>query len=1026
MPSLIASLVSRFTSTNRFAALRHQQLHNRVSLPENPILFPEYLVRKNKNYKVTGSMSEGPGPNTITRAGIVAARMAAQAEQASTPPNKNKGRRTSPLPRPSPKPAGLRNPDMEAKARALQAQIDRQFQIKHNAAFEIAELREEKNRCIVESRGNSWARPSCARNTFTAASGTRIPMDMMEGGNFSEYVLRDAEVIADWRKRSSGSDSFASRANSGVSVPGRLFSPKKATNPAHRMTDDDYRVRHNKWVAEERQRGGGYRPDGLASGQRRPKKKGTKGKALATDEPRVFLGVPENAERQVSQESVDLQFVEDNKDIVFEINSKQYQLVDKDQKSRPKKKSPPVMSHMRKYAKAVFTTKRQVNKSAMLVDENSHDSMDSADYEKYLKGSSSQELGGNEIIEVQVCGKKGEPMSLYHDLEFPVWANKGFCYLAAFKVRAMENFEWPKNPFLKDIVNITRNFRKDGTFHVWEVSKNQLHLSLTAPSQKVKEKALYYEFGGWAFLENLVDDFPKARIGGEKKIDEVPKFDGSNWPEFSFRMKAYLESKGLWEVMDKTTVPVKFNTVEGQEDVPDPDDPKGKKTMKVDVMSTTPSNEWRTWNLENCKAKGIIALKLHSSMRGLVKETAHETWAELVKKYDTPGFGGVFLEFKNLLAFKFSGARNPATEINEMMIIVEKLAENNFPIPDPMLVMFILNALPSTYNVLASTVNLNMHVKNVQPTDMIPMFSGEWECMKATQGGTHTSAAFVAKSNIKQKPQGQQPQWQGDRLGSSNKKPNNKPQQNLPQQWQKVQHGKKPHQAKPYSWGHQNQLSPQQQLELRKKKNKDNRNNKKLAKALRQQEQAGPFQQPNMPRMANMALLSFVAEREQQRIRLQESSDLESLQIKTEMMDLNPDISSMDIDFVDENDIVTSLPPMELDKVPGAIRSAKRLKLGHHSIDDSEWHQAFGWTNDEEEIMGESQSTYFDHEIMTENDFNHMDHMRPVWDGEIDNGPIDNDVDRPWRLDGAFSSPKRKRSERSSAPLPMSTPSPLR
>src|ERR1700760_972626 len=66
---------SRFASSNHFAALRHPQLHNQVSLPESPIFFPEYLVRKNKNYKVTGNMSEGPSPNHITRAGIVTARM---------------------------------------------------------------------------------------------------------------------------------------------------------------------------------------------------------------------------------------------------------------------------------------------------------------------------------------------------------------------------------------------------------------------------------------------------------------------------------------------------------------------------------------------------------------------------------------------------------------------------------------------------------------------------------------------------------------------------------------------------------------------------------------------------------------------------------------------------------------------------------------------------------------------------------------------------------------------------------------
>src|SRR6201995_1494934 len=259
-----------FASKNSFKELRNPQLHNRTSLPEGSLFIPADLVKKTKKYRVTGNSSEGPGPNTITRDRLVAARLAAEP---TTPPptNKGKGRYTSPPPRPSKRPANQRDEGMEAQARRLQQQIDNVYAQRDELYMDIKALKKRKEECLVKSHGNSWASKPRAAQSDPDMFGPRIPSDATDGGNQSEYILQDAAMIADWRKRSqdlgvphvqiNDPNSFASRANTGVRVPGRLFSPKK-TNSSPELTPAEYRKRHNQWVAKERKGGSGSKSQG--------------------------------------------------------------------------------------------------------------------------------------------------------------------------------------------------------------------------------------------------------------------------------------------------------------------------------------------------------------------------------------------------------------------------------------------------------------------------------------------------------------------------------------------------------------------------------------------------------------------------------------------------------------------------------------------------------------------------------------------------------------------------------------------
>src|SRR6201995_3973956 len=83
-----------FASANCFAPLKNVNLYNRTSLPD--LFVPKDLVEKTKKYKVTGNTGQ-PGPNTMDRAGLMAARLVAEP---ATPPPTCQVRRSYPPSRP--------------------------------------------------------------------------------------------------------------------------------------------------------------------------------------------------------------------------------------------------------------------------------------------------------------------------------------------------------------------------------------------------------------------------------------------------------------------------------------------------------------------------------------------------------------------------------------------------------------------------------------------------------------------------------------------------------------------------------------------------------------------------------------------------------------------------------------------------------------------------------------------------------------------------------------------------------------
>src|SRR6266478_3248416 len=255
-----------------------------------------------------------------------------------------------------------------------------------------------------------------------------------------------------------------------------------------------------------------------------------------------------------------------------------------------------------------------------------------------------------------------------------------------------------------------------------------------------------------------------------------------------------------------------------------------------------------------------------SSMSIMLKSTAKETWTALMERFDTPGAAGLFAEFQKILVYKFPPGANPATEFNVLAKAFERLNEKGFTIPEPMRVMFFLSALSHKWEGTAQNILFNMDVKSTTIHDILPIISGEWERKQSVQGGV-SHGAFAARANLKTN-NGKKPQWKAGTPHPYKKHQNassgpSGQGQNSQGQWRNANYKKQPFKPRfPQTSNNNRQQAGQSQHPSKGPnwtRNVQNRNNKRLAAALREQEGGTSKHGANISKFANMALIDRIS-----------------------------------------------------------------------------------------------------------------------------------------------------------------------
>src|SRR6266478_5155751 len=268
-----ANSPSRF-SNNPFAPLfdPESKVHNRTSPAPSTIFTNKKFVCKASSSHPSGADSSGPmGQFTTKRAEIVAARTASLPPKTPSP---NKNRKVSPPQfRPKSPYHSVSWLEMEQQNRLLQANINEMKLQRELTNAALGQMVAKRRELLVQagifplathaqdkwleslSKKSKGKRPMMAGEAFLASKEESALEQLKEAANKAEMVAAglatgwsDEELKAGgWTSSEefamrANLDSYAGKANQGVSRPGQLFSPQKLSNPYETMTDSVEKV----------------------------------------------------------------------------------------------------------------------------------------------------------------------------------------------------------------------------------------------------------------------------------------------------------------------------------------------------------------------------------------------------------------------------------------------------------------------------------------------------------------------------------------------------------------------------------------------------------------------------------------------------------------------------------------------------------------------------------------------------------------------------------------------------------------
>ena len=164
--------------------------------------------------------------------------------------------------------------------------------------------------------------------------------------------------------------------------------------------------------------------------------------------------------------------------------------------------------------------------------------------------------------------------------------------------------------------------------------------------------------------------------GGSSLTASIPMFDGTNYQNWSRMVSAYLKTQGLWSYVSGITEepPIVANPGTIRSGATPSEIATHEMLLKDYEAVKTKAD---TWNIEDDKAMGIIALKLTPSMQYLLKKFSKETWENI---FDTPGAAGIFVHFRAAINFKMDEKKDPSVHISKLQTAVDNLSVNKFKI----------------------------------------------------------------------------------------------------------------------------------------------------------------------------------------------------------------------------------------------------------------------------------------------------------------------------------------------------------
>ena len=191
-------------------------------------------------------------------------------------------------------------------------------------------------------------------------------------------------------------------------------------------------------------------------------------------------------------------------------------------------------------------------------------------------------------------------------------------------------------------------------------------------------------------------------------FERIPALDGSNYRSWSFSMKMLLKARELWDVIEDEipNVRTRESTSEGTPEGPQP-------------------QHDAAWRKKDQLALSSIVLSLKPAEQEQVYDcqTAKEAWKHLQEVYKGKGMHRLFSLLKLLSAAQPEkntssppGSNTIKDYIRSMIQMADEIAAIGYKLDRPVVVAFILNGLPETFQYLI--VNLKSQVDTISFQDL--------------------------------------------------------------------------------------------------------------------------------------------------------------------------------------------------------------------------------------------------------------------------------------------------------------------
>jgi hypothetical protein len=178
-------------------------------------------------------------------------------------------------------------------------------------------------------------------------------------------------------------------------------------------------------------------------------------------------------------------------------------------------------------------------------------------------------------------------------------------------------------------------------------------------------------------------------------LSQTEKFDGTNWKEWYTSITAALM------LIDALGI------AEGTELAPSPI----PAIPATDATATTPTQytnqtEINDWSKRNRQGLSVVILSCTNPIRQRLstKKSLRDNWLFLETTYGTVSGMGIWIDYQKFFRSEFSPSFPLTTQLDEMANLAARLNAAELPIPDHMLAIAMVFALPSTYDVAKQAI----------------------------------------------------------------------------------------------------------------------------------------------------------------------------------------------------------------------------------------------------------------------------------------------------------------------------------